>query len=103
MNIQGLYEQDYFLVQVGTISFKLLSKDMLLKSNGNNMTFLIEFDIDDITDTVEFVHQRLLKEIDYNIGMIDEANPEDIADFNMTDKELEDYYQEIKLIGNILR
>ena len=104
LNINGVFRLGYTLKQIGQISFQLLNKDGKV---------LLEFEINEIGDTVGFVFERLLAELDYSIREMNDGESE-LEHFNYYFSEmntnelnkanlLSEYRQEIELISDVLR
>jgi len=96
LNMSGFFQRGYAIVQKGGISFELINKD-----NAK----LIEFDISERDEDLPTVHTFLLSEIDYTIS---EIEPESDSYFQnefayVVGFSKEEFLEELKLIGDILR
>jgi hypothetical protein len=102
LNMQGIFERGYRLVQCGRISFFLTDT----KNTDAPMNVVVEFEVDEGDESILFVHERLLKEIDYHIRGIEEEDGDYFSDCE-NEEEINHtktkYLDELKLIGDILR
>jgi len=96
LNVYGMFSRGYFISQTGETSFDLRNKD-----NG----IIVEFEVDSIEDSIEFMHTRLLVELDYHIREIEEDNEDYFFECDEQEKEhiKTKFLKEVKLIGDILR
>ena len=96
LNIHGLLSQGYQVVQTGTTSF-----DLRDKTNG----VICEFEVDSVEDSISFIYNRLLAELDYHIRSI-ESDCEEYFEYSNDDETTHikgKFLTEIKLIAEILR
>ena len=62
MNIKALFSRGYKIVQTGLIDFELVKDELTI----------VQFEIDKPDSSLEEVYSRLLSEINYHIGEIEE-------------------------------
>jgi len=96
LNIYGIFSRGYKIIQTGEISFDL---------RDSKEAVIVEFEVDSIEDSIQFMHHRLLAELDYHITEIEEDSADyfEDCDEETTEHIKTKFLMELKLIADILR